>query len=90
MHRRTDRMTERQTECINTFHLCWKVLKNEEVALFHSFSFMEMNCIPLMLTYVELHNKKKYNYKLTFIFCCGKSEENKCLKYVNKYVNKMC
>ena len=25
-----DRQTDRQTECINTFQLCWKVLKKEE------------------------------------------------------------
>ena len=28
MHRRTGEQTDRQTECINTFQLCWKVLKS--------------------------------------------------------------
>ena len=29
MHRRTDGRTDRQTECMNTFQLCWKMLKRE-------------------------------------------------------------
>ena len=39
----TDRQTDRQTECINTFQLCWKVLKRGYV-IFH-----EKGCFKTMI-----------------------------------------
>ena len=41
----TDRLTDRQTECINTFQLCWKVLKNSARNLYFNYRHEDVKCM---------------------------------------------